>query len=102
MRTSPRRPNACTVADLASKARLHPTAVVSDNATGKMTLVLADTSGFHFRGVSADGATRWQSQMRGPMVACPASQCKGEVTTCGAGCLPRRNVFHCEQFPADC
>eukprot|EP00966_Prymnesium_polylepis_P332379 7387885-Prymnesium_polylepis.1 len=62
-----------------------PTPVITGSG---WTLVLADTSGLHFRGWAAEGVVRTSSVLR--------SSLRGEDF------LPRKNVFYCEQVPEEC
>ena len=62
-----------------------PTPIVTGR---EWALVIADTSGFHFRGYAQPGAQRVQSKM----------QWKWPTVDC----LPRKHLFYCETLPDDC
>ena len=64
---------------------------------GRTTLVIADTSGFHFR-----GAAPWEARTQATLQLPPQLARGGEVADCGPGCLRRRSPFHCEAKPHDC
>jgi len=63
-----------------------PTAVTS---TSPMTLVVVDTSGFHYRGWAPVGNRRTQARFAGRGGGC-------------GGCIARKNVFFCEPLPSGC
>ena len=60
-----------------------PTPIEVEAAATGPTLVIADTSGLHFRGFATPGKRRTYARLEGSGGGC-------------GGCLPRKNVFVCE------
>jgi hypothetical protein len=54
-----------------------------------ITLVIADTSGLHYRGFAAAGMQRTSARLAGSGGGC-------------GGCIPRKNPFFCEPLPQEC
>ena len=83
-----------------------PTAMLP-SASGENLVVIADTSGFHFRGRSKPGQRRLQIL---PPVAKlprlppddPPMKYGGQRANGGLNCAWRKNVFHCASHGAEC
>lgn len=76
-------------AELASYQLLPPTPIVVPASARSPTLVIADTSGLHYRGHAQPGTTR------------TAARLEGWGGGCG-GCIPRKNAFACEWMRGAC
>jgi hypothetical protein len=66
--------------------------------SGWATVVVADTSGFHYRGRSLPRMPRMQATM----LQLQCKGCEGEVVQCGPGCLPRREPIYCAEHLQEC
>ena len=79
-----------------------PTPITTPVGSNKATLVIADTSGFHFRGAATSTRGRLQTMIKA--LPCYSSKSNGEVSLPGGskGALPRRNAFHCIQRADAC
>ena len=66
-----------------------PMPILVPEEAASPTLVIADTSGLHYRGFARPGAKRMSARLEGSGGGC-------------GGCIPRFNVFACEYSPELC